>query len=180
MPPGPKKDPKLLAAIERQMVLGYTIEDHLNELPGLGFDTCKTTISRYRKVIYDRWKQEEVERRPERRAELWQMARFGFRDSIQCAQHMAASRFVDIMSKMAGVYEPIQIKVDLKAEIAAYTPAQRRAELKRLLEERARELESVDIPALPSAEVIDVQPLAKKSKKKKATKKKRAPRSKAQ
>ena len=120
------KNPELLAVVERQMVMGLTVPECLSEIEDDGELRCtERTLKRYRADIRQRWDTEEVELRPQRRAEFRAMVRFGFRDSIASRQHIAAAQFAKILAKLDGLEAPARLDINIGISVRAMTPMQR-------------------------------------------------------
>ena len=136
------KNPELLAVVERQMVMGLTVPECLSEIEDDGELRCtERTLKRYRADIRQRWDTEEVELRPQRRAEFRAMVRFGFRDSIASRQHIAAAQFAKILAKLDGLEAPARLDINIGISVRAMTPMQREAEIMELLAKRREALD---------------------------------------
>lgn len=140
-----KRDPALLTAVERHMVLCVPTDESLGLLREEGFTCSLRTLERYRKAVRDRWQQEEVELRPERRAELRAMVRSGYRGAVEAGQYFAAAKFAALLAKMDGLEAPVRVELDAVVSVAALSPVQRQREIAGLLARR-------EIAALASSE----------------------------
>ena len=152
----PRKDPRLLALVEDCMIRGFTVaelettvEEHKD-----GFACSLRTLKRYRAEIVARWQTEEVELRPQRRAEFRQILRVGYRDSMVHRQYIAAAAFAKIMAKLDGLEAPARLDVNIGIEVRAMTPLQRQQEINELLARRAIAIDGTQagpLQALPPA-----------------------------
>lgn len=129
--------------------LEQTVEEHKD-----GFNCSLRTLKRYRAEIVARWQTEEVELRPQRRAEFRQILRVGYRDSMVHRQYIAAAQFAKILAKLDGLEAPGRLDVNIGIAVRAMTPLQRREEIDELLARRAVAIDGTQagpIQALPAA-----------------------------
>jgi len=64
------------------------------------------TACLYMRAVYDRWRAEEQEKRPDYRREMRSKANLVYRQALQHKAYSSAVRALDLMCRMDGLFEP--------------------------------------------------------------------------
>lgn len=132
-----KLNTELLNQAEMGLVRG-THPTFLAEVLAKEFDLTIRTVERYFRMVRERWTREEVEQRPQRRAQFRAMVMANFSLAHAEGNAMAGAATLRVLAKLDGLEAPSEIKITGALDIKAMSPRERQDEIERLLEIRAK------------------------------------------
>lgn len=133
------------------------------------------TVWEYMRQVRQRWREEEQELRPERREHFRQMIMETFRTAQDSGNAMAMAAALKVAARLDGLEEPQRVEVTAQVDVLAMTPAQRQAEIDRLLRQRAQALDGTLVQGpigdlLPPGPLVNVKATPKRGAGRKAAK----------
>ena len=135
---GPGKDLQMLSVCEEALILGKHRECQAMLIASGA--ASQRTVSRYFRSIRDRWAQEEVELRGERRGEFRARLQASFNVSMETKNGMAMAAVMRSWAKFDGMEVPLEIRVSGGIDVKAMSPTERSREIDRLIALRSAAL----------------------------------------
>ena len=128
---------KLMADAELGLVEGRNPQALAEQLAEDHSMTVRT-VERYFRLIRERWKTEEEELRPGRRAQFRAMIMENLRLAWATANPIAGAATLRILAKLDGLEEPTKVEITGGIDVRAMAPHERRDAIDELIAKRAR------------------------------------------